>query len=635
MIGSQIKEVAAAPPRPILVFDGDCNFCRRWIQRWQQSTGDSVEYLPFQDERVRERFPEIPRAQFEKAVQFIQADGRVFSGAEAVFRSQAGNRGWPLWFYQHLSGAASVTETAYRFVAEHRMLFSRLTTLLWGSDVQLPTYLGVRRIFLCLLGIIYLIAFTSLWTQVNGLVGDNGILPARGYMQSLDRAANEGHIGFKRYLAVPTLCWFRADNASLQWQCGAGTSLAVLLMLGIAPAPSLFLLWIIYLSLTTIGRDFLGFQWDNLLLETGFLAIFLAPVRLWPSLAREMRPSPIMLWMLRWLLFRLIFSSGCVKLLSGDPVWHNLTALRYHYETQPLPTWIGWGAFHISAWGQTISAALLFVLELVVPFFLFFPRRLRLIAFWLLLVLQVLIALTGNYGFFNYLAIGLCLLLLDDRALLKVVPPKWREQVKRALAPQTEAHHPHLRLTRRMGLGAVAALLFTLTVVPVAGLFRFWPRPLIPLWEWAQPFRSVNGYGLFAVMTTSRREIIVEGSNDRTNWLAYEFKYKPGDLQRAPGFVAPHQPRLDWQMWFAALGPVRQNPWFIHFCHRLLQGSPEVLALLRTNPFPDAPPKQVRGRLYDYHFTDFATRRQTGAWWNREFKGEYCPVLSLELFRAP
>jgi len=594
-----------------------------------------VEFLPYQDERVARQFPEIPIAQFESAVQFIDTDGRVFSGAEAVFRAQTPVRRWPLRAYQHLPGVPWVTERAYRFVAQNRSFFSRLTTLFWGRDLQVSTYQWTRWAFLRALGVVYLVAFLSFWMQIKGLVGENGILPAKDYIQSLERAASDSQVGMARYFLVPTLCWFRADDPSLQWQCGIGVLLSVLVIVGIAPAPCLFLLWLIYLSLTTIGQIFLGYQWDNLLLETGFLAIFFAPGGIWPKLSQERPVSPVMLWLLRWLLFRLMFSSGCVKLLSGDPTWHNLSALRYHYETQPLPTWIGWYAFQMPVWAQSVCAAILFLIELIVPFFIFFPRRLRLTAFWLFLGLQVVIALTGNYGFFNLLTMGLCLLLLDDQALLKLVPASRRRTVILSTADDPTVALKRLSVARRLAVGVLVLFIVTLTLVPICGLFHFRPGPLVAIWEKAQSFRSVNGYGLFAVMTTSRPEIIVEGSNDGQSWLAYEFKYKPGDLQRAPGFVAPGQPRLDWQMWFAALGDIRQNPWFLYFCRRLLEGSPEVLALLRNTPFPKAPPKYLRALVYDYHFTDLSTRRRTGAWWKRELRGEYCPPISLDLFRPP
>lgn len=407
---TEVIQVAAPPPKPLLVFDGDCSFCRRWIHRWQQSTGDRVEYLPLQDDRVADQFPELTRERLEVAVHLVETDGRVYRAAEAVFRSLGYGplKRWPLWLYQQVPAVAPVTEWAYRLVAAHRSAFSTLTTLFWGDHIDRPSYHLVRWTFLRGLGVIYLIAFEFAF-------GDR------------------------------------------------------------------------------FPRD------------------FFAPVRLLPSLARERPPSTTMLWLIRWLLFRLMFASGCVKLLSGDRTWRDLTALNFHYETQPLPTWPAWYLQQLPEWSQKTSVVLMFEIELVVPFFIFLPRRLRL-------------------------------------------------------------------------FGCGAMILF---------------------------------------------QVIVEGSNDGQTWLAYEFNDKPGDLKWRPRFIAPHQPRLDWQMWFAALGTYRENPWFINFCVRLLQSSPEVLALLKHNPFPNAPPKHIRAVVYQYHFTDSQTRRREGTWWRREFRGNYCPVLTL------
>jgi len=636
---SEPAQVASPPTKPLVVFDGDCNFCRRWIRRFSQITGDHVDYLPFQDSRIAGHFPELPRERFEQAVQLVATDGKVYGGADAICRALACRLRWPLWIYQHVPGIAATAERVYRLVAGHRMLFSRFTQLLWGDTFERPEHRRVRWLFLRLLGLSYLIAFASLGTQIDGLIGKNGIAPAGQFMRAVERAAEQPHLGVERYRLWPTLCWWRADDSVLHWQCGAGVVLSLLVIIGIAPAPCLFLLSAIYLSLATVCQVFLGYQWDYLLLETGFLAIFFAPLRPWPSLARESRPSLAVLWLLRWLLFRLMFGSGCVKLLSGDPTWHNLTALNYQYETQPLPTWIGWYAHQLPEWCQQASTALILLVELAVPLLIFLPRRLRLAAFWPFVALQLVIAATGNYCFFNLITIALCMLLLDDRALLGFIPRKWKEHfpviAERPRPPARAGRYSVsalLELLRRGLVAAVAVVVLTISFLLMCGMFRMavpWPAPAMKLYEWAGPFRSVNHYGLFAVMTTSRLEIIVEGSNDRLTWLAYEFKHKPGDLKRRPDFVAPHQPRLDWQMWFAALGDYRQNPWFINFCYRLLQGSPEVLSLLERNPFPEAPPKYIRALVYDYHFTDFAARRADGAWWRRELRGEYCPMLSL------
>jgi lipase maturation factor 1 len=623
--------VAATPPKPLMVFDGDCNFCTLWIRRWQQMTGERVDYLPAQDPRIATQFPEIPRERFETAVQLFETDGVVYSGAEAVFRALVCNpkRQWLLRAYEKSPGFAQITECAYGFVASRRTFFSRLTHWFWGKHVELPDYFLTRWIFLRALGAIYLIAFVSLWTQINGLIGHNGILPTDQFMSAVKQQCDTQGIGLERFHLLPTLCWFDSSDRFLNIQCAAGTLFAILLIAGVAPVPCLALLWLLYLSLSTAGRDFLGFQWDNLLLEAGFLAIFFAPLHILPRLSRETPPSRIVLWLLRLLLFKLIFSSGCVKLLSGDPNWRNLTALTFHYQTQPLPTWISWYANQLPLWFQKLSCAGMLAIEIGAPFLIFTPRRLKFLGCGAIVFLQILILLTGNYTFFNLLTIALCLLLLDDFIAEKFLPRRLS-----GLFPP-DPHPSPLNFSRcwpcavTIPLATVVLAVSFFQMISMFGVRADLFAPMAALDEWLQPLRTVNSYGLFAVMTTERREIIVEGSDDGVNWLPYEFKYKPGDMNLHPAFVEPHQPRLDWQMWFAALGNIQQNPWFESFCIRLLQGSPEVLALLEKNPFPKHPPRYIRAEFYDYHFTSFAEYRATGAWWKREPAGEYLPPVSF------
>jgi hypothetical protein len=331
---------------------------------------------------------------------------------------------------------------------------------------------------------------------------------------------------------------------------------------------------------------------------------------------------------MRFLLFKLMFSSGCVKLLSGDPTWRNLTALTFHYQTQPLPVWTAWFANQLPWWFQKMSCAAMLGIELAAPFLIFTPRRLRFLGACLLVGLQGLILLTGNYAYFNWLTLALCLWLLDDFLLDKMVPRNF------SLSFPGPTNSPQQALPRwpLPLLAAVATIVLASSIFVLANTLGFRSPMLAPLgWvaEQLAPFRSVNNYGLFAVMTTQRNEIILEGSNDGTNWLAYEFKYKPGDVLRRPAFVAPFQPRLDWQMWFAALGNYQQNPWFENCCVRLLQGSPDVLALLAQNPFPGQPPRFIRAEFYNYRFTGSGEKGAMGAWWHREPIGEYLPAISL------
>jgi uncharacterized membrane protein YphA (DoxX/SURF4 family) len=478
-----------------------------------------------------------------------------------------------------------------------------------------------RWLFLRLLGVIYLTAFVSLWAQIEGLAGGSGILPVADFL----KAVGEG-FGYERFWRFPTLCWFNASDGFLYFQCAAGVAFSLLLIVGVAPVLDLIFLWAIYLSLSTVCREFLGFQWDILLLETGVLAIFVAPRQWLPRPSRETPPSVTVLWLYRWLLFRLMFMSGAVKLLSADPAWWNLAALTVHYETQPLPTWIGWYAHQMPVGFQKASVFLMFIIELVIPVLILCGRRPRQVACAAFVLFMLFISLTGNYCFFNLLTVALCLSLLDDAFFARFIPKKF------ATAFSKSTPLPRLPQLRVAGASALACLILLVsgveTVARLSGADNL-PPSALQLLRLVSPFRSINSYGLFAVMTTTRPEIVVEGSNDGIHWLPYEFKWKPGDLRRRPAFVAPHQPRLDWQMWFAALGHYRSNPWFVNFLVRLLHGSPQVLALLQENPFPGRPPRYVRAVLYEYRFTDAATRARSGEWWRRERKGLYCPELTL------
>jgi lipase maturation factor 1 len=506
--------------------------------------------------------------------------------------------------------------------------------LLWGKDVRPPTYFWARRWLLRALGLIYLIAFVSLWVQVDGLVGSDGVSPLNQFLPAV-----RAQLGGDAYLLLPTLCWFNSTNAFLHFLCGGGVALSLLLIFGIAPAFILVALFVFYLSLTIAGQIFFTFQWDVLLLETGFLSIFFAPWQLWPrDLLLWPRPtvaataSPVSragLFLLKFLLFKLMLMSGVVKLTSGDASWWNLTALDYHYWSQPLPTVFGWWADKSPEWFKHFSVAFCLVVEIVVPFFIWAPRRPRLIAAGLIIFLQITIAITGNYCFFNLLTIALCLLLIDDSVAASLCPGAFPRRV-----PNTAAQ----RRGYSIAICSYAAIAVIIVTLPVNAWLIFSafkprtppPRLLATLYEQLGAFRIINGYGLFRVMTKDRGEILLEGSADGLEWLPYEFKWKPGDLKRPPGWCAPHQPRLDWQMWFAALESPRENPWFIGLILRLLQGSRDVNGLLAHNPFPDKPPRFIRAMFYRYRFTSAAELRQTGAWWKRQELREYFPTLSLD-----
>jgi len=638
-----------------MIWDGECHFCKRWIERWREITVGEVDYATYQEAAAR--FPEIPVEQFKRAVAFIEPNGEVFFAAEAVYRSlrYRSSRKWLAWSYDHVPGFAGISETAYKFIARHRGLGSTFTRFLWGKNVRPPTYFWARRWFLRMLGLVYLIAFVSLWIQVDGLVGGNGMSPVSQFLPAVQQ-----QIGLDAYFLLPTLCWFDSSNAFLHFLCGGGVVLSLLLIFGVAPALLLVVLFVFYLSLTIAGQVFLNFQWDVLLLETGFLSIFLAPWRLWPrdlllwpesatpGTATSAIASPVSragLFLLKFLLFKLMLMSGVVKLTSGDDSWgwlnHSfhwsaLTALDYHYWSQPLPTVFGWWADKTPEWFKHFSVAFCLAVEIIVPFFIWAPRRPRVAAAGLMIFLQMVIALTGNYCFFNLLTVTLCLLLIDDaaigtvrrdiRALVNGAPDASPARTGRALPNQLCSY----------AALAVIVVTFPINAWLIFSAFKPQSRPLgwlAKFYEQLEPFRIVNGYGLFRVMTKDRGEIVIEGSTNGINWAPYEFKWKPGDVKRAPGWCAPHQPRLDWQMWFAALETPKQNPWFVGLIVRLLEGSEDVTGLLARNPFPDKPPHYIRAMFYRYRFTNSDERRQTGAWWKRQELREYLPTISRDQLR--
>jgi predicted DCC family thiol-disulfide oxidoreductase YuxK len=500
--------------RPLVVFDGDCTFCKTWIEYAKRVTGDRLRFAPYQE--VGPRFPDIPREDFASAVKLIMPDGEVRSGAHAVFSALESVPGkkWMLELYLRLPGGAAVSEAAYRTVARHRSFAYRVTKLFWGVPLEPSSYRLASWLFLRLLGAIYLIAFASFGVQAAGLVGSRGILPVAEFLPAVRQ-----YLGASAYWSVPSLLWFSASDAFLKALWITGACLSAIVMLGLNWRIARIALFVLYLSLVTASQVFLSFQWDALLLEAGFLAIFLGSSTLIP-------------WLSRWLLFRLMFLSGAVKLLSGDYTWRKFIALPVHYQTQPLPTPLAWYFYQGPAWFQRFSVGVVFFVELFVPFLIFAPRRIRILAACVITVFQLLIFLTGNYAFFNLLTVALCLFLLDDKLLRRIIP-QWL--TARTSAFGAKQHWPVLRHAVCRALLALVLFVSGFQMLEMFLQVRWSPAEIVI--RAVSPFDIINTYGLFAVMTTSRLEIVVEGSNDGTTWLPYEFKYKPGDLARRPVWV--------------------------------------------------------------------------------------------------
>lgn len=473
----------------------------------------------------------------------------------------------------------------------------------------------VRDLYLRGFGVIALLAFRSLERQLPGLIGEQGIAPAS------DRLAwSRQRHGRARPDLMPTLFWYvGASDRALVRTAKAGQLLGALLALGIAPAPCALGIGAIELSFMQVGDVFLGYQWESLLVESAAHAALVAPLL---SLKRDRRRvSKIDVALMRALLSRLHLESGLVKWKARDNAWRGLEAMSSYYETAPLPNRVGWYAHHLPEPLQKLSTAAALGIECGAPFLGFVGRPARMSTFALLSGLQALIFATGNYGFFNLLTLVMNLWYLDDGQL----PQRLRGK---------PATRPPSWIRRAVSLAAGAAIT-AVAIPPVLTLleveFRR-PKWLSKLQEWLRPFEVGNSYGPFSLMTRIRPELTVEGTDDGVTWKAYRFRYKIDDVRKAPRQVAPHQPRLDWQMWFAALDPVPS--WFLRFVERLLQGSAPVLALLAENPFPDAPPKQIRATLHHYRMATLEEHRQSGVWWTREDRGEVLPPISLRAFES-
>ena len=608
--------------RPVLIYDGDCAYCAYQVRYWQRLTGDAVDYQRYQD--VSGRYPDITPGEFAGAIQLLTPQGQRYSGAEAAFRVlAAGGRTASLACYRYLPGCSWLSEAVYRFVSRHRVGAYRLARLSWGRERYPAQYDFVSWLFLRGLALIYLVAFASFGLQADGLVGSHGILPVQTDLK--DVAANYGS---SAYWLFPSVFWLDASNTALKAVALSGIAASLLLFANILTRFILPLLFLLYLSVVYAGQVFFNFQWDFLLLEAGFLAIFLP------------YGSPFILFLLHWVLFRLRFLSGLSKLLSGDQSWANFTALDYYFETQPLPHIGAWYAHQLPEWLLRVGVGWTFFVELLVPFLMFLPRQPRLFAAWTTILMQVLILLTSNHNFFNLLTIVLCLLLFDDRAFRWVRYGEWPT----SLAPgvirgflRVARPQPGRFANAFAGLLAVVILSSTLSMMWSTTTGRPLPAFNEPVVRALVQWHIVNNYHVFPIITTARPELVVEGSDDGKVWKAYGFKYKPGELTRRLPFVVPHQPRLDWQMWFAALYPPNSRVayWFYDFMRRLLEGSPDVLALLDYNPFPDHPPKYLRARLEMYQFATPEIKRETGQWWTSKPLGVYVPPLTLQDLQYP
>lgn len=485
-----------------------------------------------------------------------------------------------------------------------------------------PTWWWTRFFFLRFLGLIYFVAFFSLNRQLLPLLGSHGLLPIDRFLAEVVAHFGSTSAAFTR---LPTLFWLGASDGALIAASVVGTALSLLLLAGATNALLQLALWVLYLSFVQVGQIFYGYGWETLLLETGFLSIFLCPLRSIRPLPDKSPPPVAVIWLLRWLAFRLMFGAGLIK-LRGDSCWRDLSCLLYHYETQPNPNPLSYFLHHLPPWFHQAGVLFNHFVEVVVPFMIFGPRPVRHVAGVFLVGFQVSLIVSGNLSFLNWLTLTVCLSCFDDQALGRLVPRRLRERLEPKTAPEAPS------MAQRGVSYALVAVVAFLSINPVANMLS----PSQAMNASFEPLHLVNTYGAFGSVGRERYEVILQGTrsevlDEKTEWVEYELPCKPGDVMRRPCVITPYHYRLDWQMWFAAMSRIEGEPWLVHLIYKLLQGDtsdPGVTSLLAKNPFPGEPPRFIRAELYRYEFTDPGD--ESGAWWRRTPAGTYLRPVAAD-----
>lgn len=478
----------------------------------------------------------------------------------------------------------------------------------WLDDGS--SFLFVRTLVLRLLGVVYFVAFGSACLQGPALVGDHGILPAGRYLDAVARFSGGRFAGFVK---APSIFWLHFSDTWLLATCALGALLALAVVLGVTNAGVMLVLWLLQLSLSNVGQVFWGYGWEIQLAETGILAALLCPMTTWRPFASAPPPA-IAIWLLRWLVVRIMLGAGLIK-LRGDPCWRDFTCLVFHYETQPNPSPLSWALHHMPRGFHVAGVLFNHVVELGAPWLVLGPRKARRIAGALFVSFQVILIASGNLSFLNWLTIVPALACFDDDLFRRFVPERWR-------TPARDTSRTHVRIARWY-----AMLVAVLSVPVVVNLFSS-QQTMNTSYE---PLGLVNTYGAFGTVTRVRHEVILQGTSDAelgesTTWRDYELPCKPGDTQRRPCLISPYHYRLDWQMWFAAMSSYEEEPWLAVVADKLLAGDRSIAPLFATNPFPSEPPRFVRAELYRYELT----RAGEPGWWKRTRVGEYMRPLSKD-----
>ena len=479
-----------------------------------------------------------------------------------------------------------------------------------------PTYWLTRFMILRLLGVIYAIAFLVAINQVLPLIGSDGLTPVGPYLKRVSAALGSEGAGFMR---LPSLFWFWHSDAALLTVAWIGFVLSLAVVAGYANVPLLAVLWIFYMSFVHVGQEWYGYGWEIQLTETGFLAIFLCPLLDLRPFPRQAPPFPIIV-LFRWLIFRLMLGAGLIK-LRGDEIWRNSTALYYHFETQPIPGPLSrWFHFlphtvlRIGVWFNWLA-------EVAAPLFAFGPRIGRHIAGVVMVLLQVILILSGNLSFLNWLSIIPALACFDDGFWSKLLP---RRLVRKAEAAASNAQESKPMQTTAWVVTGIIAIL---SIQPIGNMLSSGQIMNTSF----DPLDLVNTYGAFGTVGKERMNVVFEGTmdedtSDKAHWQPYIYKGLPVALNRRPPQIAPYQLRLDWQMWFASMTTPNEYPWTLHLVWKLLHNNPGAVGLLASNPFPGKPPRYIRAVLYRYKFAKPGNPH--GLWWNRDRVDTWLPAMS-------
>lgn len=548
------------PKKPIMVWDGDCRFCKSFAERFEASSKGAVEFIPYQV--LNEKYPKAPNLDYEKSVVFFNSTSTT-NGAEAIFNffNVIGKK-WPKKLYENSNIVSESSEFFYSLVANNRKMFGRLGRIFFGNNFLPDTYKISSWIFGRLLGIVGFIAFLSFWVQADLIISSKGVIPFSESLSQVESFIIKSNLDSSKWLAKPTLLWLFQSDLWLNIVLLIGLISSITLAIGLVPHVSILVSWVSYLSIASVSEPFLNFQWDALLLEVYLISLFFVPWRVFDNKNNIESPSILGRWLLWLLIMKLMFQSGIVKFTffnpDGSNAWRDLSALDYHFWTQPLPSWISYYFDKLPVFIDKIALFFTYLCELIIPFFILLPRKMRRIAAFLLILFQLLIILSGNYGFFNLLTIVLCISLLDDQYLKQFF-------YKAVIDGKSSLKKYKVFVVARRVLSIFVLVLFCFSSYIYIGRdlkgnqskgshvsedVSFFEEKTL---EISQISRSINAYGLFRVMTKTRPEFKIELQFEDSLWIPIDFNYKPNRVERKPAFFFPHMPRVDWQIWFESL----------------------------------------------------------------------------------